>query len=241
MNRSRPLPLIGCLLAGIGVFLSSCLQLETPHSFSEQEETKMRAKNVHQYYKDLEEQIQRELHLIKLLQDTLNLHITSEQTLSKEVEKRGKIVEQKRSDLMALNNEVKAIDQKLQNLSTQLEEKKKKQQELEAALKAVQEKIAAQEQNQAEEQPEPVAATPDKPETPPEDPNKTPAAGPQDAVNPSPEKTKETPAAVPQGAANPPPEKRKEGGAEAQALDRAENAPGGEKKPPHGKPRANFR
>ncbi|MBU0755964.1 MAG: hypothetical protein KJ645_12545, partial [Planctomycetes bacterium] len=103
--------------------------------------------NIQKFHKDLEDEIQQEQHLIKLLQDTLNLHITSEQTLSKEVEKRGKVVEQKSNDLRALNQEIQKIDQEIKALEAQLQEKQKQQHELERAIKAAQEASATLEQS----------------------------------------------------------------------------------------------
>ena len=68
----------------IALLLTGCLQFETPHTFMEDEEVKIRAKNLSRYYQDLEEQIRREQYHIKLLEGTLHINLTSEQTLSEQ-------------------------------------------------------------------------------------------------------------------------------------------------------------
>jgi chromosome segregation ATPase len=120
---------------GVALFLSGCLQLETPHNFREEEETRIRAKNLAGYYKDLEEQIDEEKTHIKLLQDTLNLYIAREQTLADEVKKREEAYNSRKNDLAALDADVTGVE-------ARVNEQAKKRQELEAALKQEQQRTA---------------------------------------------------------------------------------------------------
>ncbi|MHC4942642.1 MAG: hypothetical protein ACYTG7_06420 [Planctomycetota bacterium] len=128
------------LWMGMAFFLSGCLQLETPHNFREEEEARIRAKNMSSYYKELEDQIEEEKTHIKLLQDTLNLYITREQTLADEVKKREEAYNSRKKDLDALDADVTGVE-------ARISEQAKKRQELEKALKEEQRKVAKLEQD----------------------------------------------------------------------------------------------
>ena len=92
MNRS-PIPVFCALALFVGVLsLWGCLQLETPHTFKEDEEIRNRAKNLHKYYQDLEEEIRLEQYHIKLLQDTLDINLTREQALAEEIQKQEEVI-----------------------------------------------------------------------------------------------------------------------------------------------------
>lgn len=124
------------LLSAMGLLSSGCLQLETPHTFREDEEIRIRAKNLHRYYEELEEAIQLEQYQIKLLQDTLNINVTRGQALAEQIQNTEKEVDRMENDLKILAQEVESLEAKL---NAQKEQRKIN----EGNLKAEQEETAA--------------------------------------------------------------------------------------------------
>ena len=123
------------LLGASSILLSSCLQLETPHTFKEDEEIKARAKNLHSYYQELEESIRLEEYHIKLLQGTLNIKRTEEQTMAAQIEEKQKEIDLKTKDKGILDTEIQELEK---SRKTQMETRKG----TEAALAAEKKKTA---------------------------------------------------------------------------------------------------
>lgn len=132
------------LLGFSGVLLSSCLQLETPHTFREDEEIKIRAKNLHSYYEELEESIRLEQYHIKLLQATLNIKRTEEQTMAAQIEEKQKEINLKTKDKGILDTEIQELEK---SRKLQMETRKG----TEAALAAEKKKTADTEKSIGEE------------------------------------------------------------------------------------------
>ena len=121
-----------CILAFLA---GACLQLETPHTFIEEEDIRARKKNLHQYYLELEEAIRLEKYQIKLLEHTLSTKITEGQAKANEIQARQAEFEDLKKDLANLTKEV-------EKLNTQLADQQKKRKGLEGNLKAEQDKTA---------------------------------------------------------------------------------------------------
>ena len=132
------------LLGFSSLLLSSCLQLETPHTFREDEEIKIRAKNLHSYYQELEESIRLEQYHIKLLQATLNIKRTEEQTMAAQIEEKQKEIDLKSKDKGILDTEIQELEK-----SRKLQMEKRKG--TEAALAAEKKKTADTEKSIGEE------------------------------------------------------------------------------------------
>ena len=132
------------LMGFSSLLLSSCLQLETPHTFREDEEIKIRAKNLHSYYQELEESIRLEQYHIKLLQDTLNIKRTEEQTIAAQIDEKQKEIDLKSKDKGILDTEIQELEK---SRKLQMETRKG----TEAALAAEKKKTADTEKSIGEE------------------------------------------------------------------------------------------
>lgn len=129
------------LIPSVAILLSGCLQFETPHTFMEDEEVKIRAKNLSRYYQDLEEQIRREQYHIKLLEGTLHINLTSEQTLSEQVKKKQQRIGELTTDNNVLEGEIKSLENDLKGrqdkrkgLQGSLDAEKQKTAEIEKSI-----------------------------------------------------------------------------------------------------------
>ena len=133
MVVSVPMPIVMRVLSFLfwaALFLHpSCLQLESSHTFTEEEDVKARYKDLHRYYEDLQEAIRREQYHIKLLRDALDIKLTSEQALAEQIDKKQKDIEIKKKDLKALEDEIKSLD-------AQVKQQAGKRQSTQAALDA---------------------------------------------------------------------------------------------------------
>lgn len=127
-------------LSIMGMLFGACLQLETPHTFIEDEDIRVRKKNLHQYYLELEEAIRLEQYQIKLLEHTLSTMITTEKTRANEIKARQK-------ELDLLNKDLANLAKDIEKNNTTLSDQQKKRKGLEGNLKAEQEKTAALEKS----------------------------------------------------------------------------------------------
>jgi chromosome segregation ATPase len=123
---------------------AGCHPLERQHTFKEDENIRIRAKNLHSYYLELEEAIQLEQYQIKLLQDTLNLKLTEEQTLADQIQQKGESIKLKNKDKANLDAEISGLETNLKAL-------KDKRKSLEGELKAEQEQTGGIEKSIADE------------------------------------------------------------------------------------------
>ena len=102
-----------CLIMIPVLLATSCMQLETPYTFIEEEDVKARSKNLYRYYKDLEEEILLGMNQIRLLRQVLQMKIVEEKTLSEEIENKGNTVTQLKKDTDVLKNEITAQEKVL--------------------------------------------------------------------------------------------------------------------------------
>jgi len=127
-------------LIGASFIMTGCVGLETPHTFREDEEVKIRSKNLHAYHKELEEDIALGMYQIDLLEDAVRLKKETERTLSQQIEnmeKQNKLKETEKKNLGIL----------ISNLDTELKKKTGERKTIEGNLNAEKQKTAEFEKN----------------------------------------------------------------------------------------------
>ena len=134
------------LSAAVILFGTGCLQLETPKTLAEEEDLRVRDKNVTQTREELEEKMRRELDHIRILQNSLELTRTREKALTEELKKANEGVQILEKDKKTLEEESAGKQQEIARIQEQLDKQKAKRKELEESLAAEQNRIAATEE-----------------------------------------------------------------------------------------------
>jgi chromosome segregation ATPase len=123
-----------------------CLQLESPKTLAEEEDLRVRDKNITQTREELDEKMRRELDHIRILESSLELTKTREKALTEELKKVNDGVQTLENDKKALEKESAAKQQELAAVQAELDKRIARRKDLEESLTAEQNRIAATEE-----------------------------------------------------------------------------------------------
>jgi chromosome segregation protein len=146
MTRTVLHPQVLLITATLLIFAVGCLQLESPKTLAEEEDLRVRDKNVTQSREELEEKMRRELDHIRILENSLELTRTREKALTEELNKANAGVQTLENDMKALEERLSGKNKELTDKQKELDQKTAKRQELEESLAAELNRIAATEE-----------------------------------------------------------------------------------------------
>jgi len=133
------LPLCLCLLL-------SCLQLESTKTLAEEEDLRVRDKNISQTRVELEEKMRRELDHIRSLQTALELSKSQEEAATEQLAEQKKAEEAVNKDVAAVTAQNAKKKEELVKLQKELQLSQTKAEELKNTLATERSRIAAREE-----------------------------------------------------------------------------------------------